>query len=66
MPKFKFAVIAAALFGMFGATADAELLLARRGVFTVEDAYSQMGGMPFALSTSMTNYQTSQRLAARS
>jgi hypothetical protein len=66
MPKFRFAVIAAALFGMFGATADAELLLAQRGVFTVEDAYSQMGGMPFELSTSVTNHQMPQRLAARS
>lgn len=66
MPKFKFAVIAAALFGMFGATADAELSLAQRGIFTVEDAYSQMGGMPFELSTSVTNHQAPQRLAARS
>lgn len=66
MPKFKAVVIAAALFGMFGATANAELSLARRGVFTVEDAYGQMGGMPFELSASVTNPRTPQRLAARS
>lgn len=66
MPKFKFAAIVAALFGMFGASVDAELSLARQGVFTIEDAYTQMGGMPFELSTPVTSPLTPQRLAARS
>lgn len=66
MPKFKCAVIAAALFGMFSAAADAELLLAQRCGFTAEDAYTQMGGIPFEMNIFATNYQTAQRLARRS
>lgn len=47
MPTLKFAVLAVALFGVLGATINAELSLAQQGAFSVEDAYAQMGGMPF-------------------
>jgi hypothetical protein len=66
MSKFKSAVAIVALIGMFGATVDAELSLAQQRVFTAEDAYAQMGGLPFEPSISATNTATPQRLAARS
>lgn len=66
VPKLKFALITAALIGMFGGTAEAEFSLAQQSVFTAEDLYVQMGGMPFEPSTPVINAQPAQRLAARS
>lgn len=66
MTKFKSGVIAVALIGMFGATVDAELSLARQRVFTAEDAYAQMGGLPLEPSLSASNTSTPKRLVAHS
>ena len=49
MRPFGFALIAIVVLASTGLVARAELSMARRGAFTAEDAFSQMGGMPFQM-----------------
>ena len=66
MSGFKYALIALAIIGSSSGLAHAELRLAQKGMFTADDAYSQMGGMPFELSTSLTGSQAASRVADQS
>ena len=49
MRTFKFCLTAATALGLFGMVANAEIAMAQSGAFTAEDAYAQMGGMPFQM-----------------
>lgn len=51
MRVFKFALILAAIGSSLSGMVYAQIEMARKGMFTAEDAYSQMGGMPFRLAS---------------